>query len=68
MPEDYRQLQPLETPALPIVLAGTALFGLALIAVVLLGGPRSWLAICGCGIALGLIGIPVARRLQRPRR
>lgn len=64
----HRDLQPLETPATPVLLTGTVLFGLALIVFAVAGGPRAWLAICGYGMALGLIGVPAARRMQRPRR
>lgn len=67
MPE-YRDLRPLETPAVPVLLVGTAVFTVALLVVAVTGGPSRWLEICGCGIALGLIGIPAARRMQRIRR
>ncbi|MEP6463314.1 MAG: DUF2530 domain-containing protein [Frankiaceae bacterium] len=66
MPDRHRTLEPLETPAAPVLVVGTALFALALVAVVITGGPTDWRWICLCGIALGGIGIPVARRMQRP--
>ena len=61
---------PLETDDVPVVAAGTALWALALVvlAVLRLRGDEDvqawWLAMCGCGIALGLIGVRHCRRRQ----
>jgi Protein of unknown function (DUF2530) len=68
MPQRSRELQPLDTPAAPVLIVGTVLFAVALIVVVLAGGPARWREICGCGIALGLIGAPMTRRRQRSHR
>ena len=65
MPERYRDLTPMDTPATPVLVGGTMLFAVALVVVLLAGGPVTWRWICLCGIALGLIGIPLARRMQR---
>jgi hypothetical protein len=59
--------EPLEHDDVKVVLAGTALWVLAL---VVLGIARLagsdvqgwWLAMCGCGIALGLVGIRYTQR------
>lgn len=67
MPERNPELAPLDTPAAPVLVAGTVLFALALIAVLIFDGPTRWVWICAYGIALGLLGVPVARRMQRPR-
>ncbi|MCW2776550.1 MAG: hypothetical protein JWN17_275 [Frankiales bacterium] len=59
-----------ETDDVPVVLAGT---GLWLVALVVLGVLRLtgtgdvqdwWLAMCGCGIVLGLVGVRHCRRRQ----
>ncbi len=62
-----------ETDDVPVVLAGT---GLWLAALVVLGVLRLvdvdgvhdwWLAMCACGVALGLIGVRHCRRRQAYR-
>lgn len=59
-----------ETDDVPVVAAGTALWAAALLvlAVLRLTGTGDvqdwWLAMCTCGIALGLIGVRHCRRRQ----
>ena len=60
---------PLETDDVPVVLGGTALWALALVvlAVLRLTGRDVqgwWLAMCACGIALGLFGYRYVTRRQ----
>ena len=65
---------PLETDDVPVVAAGTALWAIALVVLAVLratgtqvGGDDVqgwWMAMCGCGIALGLIGVRHCRRRQ----
>lgn len=65
MPDRRRELRPLRVDAAPVVAAGTALWALALVVVLLTGSPREWAWVCACGVGLGLLGLPVARRMQR---
>lgn len=57
-----------ETDDFPVVAAGTALWAVALVVLVVLdlaGATevhRWWLAMCCCGVALGLAGIRYIRR------
>lgn len=63
-----------ETDDVPVVAAGTALWALALVVLAVLrltgeqfggqGVQAWWMAMCGCGIALGLIGVRYCRRRQ----
>lgn len=62
-----------ETDDVPVVLAGTALW---LVALVVLGVLRLadvghvrgwWIAMCGCGVTLGLVGVRHCRRRQASR-
>ncbi len=60
----------LETDDVPVVAAGTALWGVALLVLTVLrladvGDVQGWwLVMCGCGIALGLVGVRYVRRRQ----
>ena len=66
--------EPLELDDTRVVLAGTVLWAVALVALVvrdLAGGrtPAWWLQMCAAGIALGLLGLRfVARRRAAARR
>jgi hypothetical protein len=59
-----------ETDDVPVVLAGTGLWllGLVVLGVLRLTGTGDvqtwWLAMCGCGIVLGLFGVRHCRRRQ----
>lgn len=61
---------PLETNDVPIVVLGTALWGLALLVLLVLQIADLtevrgwWLGMCGYGIALGLVGVRSCRRRQ----
>jgi hypothetical protein len=61
---------PLETNDVPIVVVGTSLWAAALVVLTVLlvadvtEVPGWWLAMCGCGIVLGLFGIRGCRRRQ----
>ena len=61
--------EPLQTDEVRVVAIGTALWALALavLAVARLAGADVhgwWMAMCGCGIVLGLIGVRHCRRRQ----
>jgi Protein of unknown function (DUF2530) len=62
------------TNDVPVVAAGTALWAVALLVlgVLRLAGVADvhgwWLAMCGCGIALGLVGVRLCLRRQAARR
>ena len=60
---------PWETDDVPVVWAGTALWALALVVLVVLRLTGRdvedwWMQMCGCGIALGLIGVRYCKRRQ----
>lgn len=64
--------EPLRTNDVPIVAAGTGLWAGALIVLVLMRARGAqvetwWMAMCVCGIALGLIGIRYCQHMQRSR-
>lgn len=65
MPDRREELRPLDVDAARVVVVGTVLWALALVVVLLAGSPRDWAWICACGVGLGLLGLPVARRMQR---
>ena len=59
--------EPLETDDVKIVAGGTALWGLALVVLVIarLAGADVrgwWIAMCACGAALGLLGVRYCQR------
>lgn len=60
-----RTLRPLDVDATPVVAIGTALWALALVVTLLVDAPPGWRWTCLAGTALGLIGLPLARRMQR---
>jgi hypothetical protein len=59
-----------ETNDVPVIAAGTALWAAALVVLLVLELATAtdvhgwWLAMCGCGIGLGLIGVRYCRRRQ----
>ena len=59
-----------ETDDVPVVAAGTGLWVLALVVLAVMraadvGDVQTWwLAMCGCGIVLGLVGVRHCRRRQ----
>lgn len=65
------EAQPLQVDAVPLVVAGTVLWGLALVvllpftAMLLRDDHGWWLGMCATGTALGLLGIRYCRRQQR---
>jgi len=65
--------EPLELGDVRVVAGGTALWLLALVvlAVADLAGAGVhgwWMAMCGCGVALGLLGLRFLARRNAPRR
>jgi len=59
---------PLDVDAIPVLAFGTAIFAVALVVVLLTGGPSTWRWVCLCGIGLGLVTMPICRRRQRRSR
>ncbi len=61
-----------QTNDVPVVLAGTGLWAVALVVLLVLRATGRdvhdwWLAMCGCGIALGLVGVRYVQGRQRRR-
>jgi hypothetical protein len=61
---------PPDPPMVPVAVAGTALWAVAGLAVLIADGPAGWQRICLAGFLLGLpgIGIMVIRDRRRARR
>ncbi len=65
--------EPLRTNDVPVVAAGTGLWAGALVVLLVLRARGAdvedwWMAMCVCGIALGLIGVRVCQVRQRGDR
>jgi len=61
-------VRPLDPPMLPFTAAGTGLWAVAGVALVIAGGPASWQWTCLAGFLLGLAGLPLMAVHDRRRR